>query len=655
VNIRGLEARSTDLARGIVVLRSRRALDGREQARIVGIMADAGMTEPPDDHVAPERVLVAAPWAPPRKDELAAHQAAVESLAEPFEIEQAWFVKIETGIDGVAWAELAAEAEAEQRLIDGDAGRAADENEDAADLAEGEALAAAAAEAAGEPQSVDDDEPSVPEVVYSAPGAPPDDDEDNLEAQQDAEDEVLEVDASDLGPEVESHWRHGPPPTESSVPFPIERFPEIVEEFEWDDFGLAVKLAGAEVAGEDSVINAFFALWLSVYHDERAEDFEPFAHADVVHDRPHRSALLWIDRFTVPATPGDQIGFMLWIAGRMHEIIPIAWARFDQSDLPSRYRSLDGDDSPPFVLAGNPLAERFRLLGEAAAMSWAVAQSLWDRREIAGMLIELAITNDPDDPEQAAVAERLLLRASDLDGRSDAGGYLSTVMVRQQRFDDALHRVAASPDPELRLHLIGESVEHAVDRAGDAIDLLDEEAAYALPDDELAETASRIAEHAPSWLGSYLSRLPTRSSLVPHLYNASFPVEREQSLEILGRVLELPEPPASDDAGRAAYVMAWNNACIHAHALGDFDRACTLADGAQRFAAENPYIYHSAACAYAAAGRLDQALAQVKAAIEHGYDHIEKMEVDRDLGPLLGEPQFKALFSDWRSERADLN
>ena len=39
-------------------------------------------------------------------------------------------------------------------------------------------------------------------------------------------------------------------------------------------------------------------------------------------------------------------------------------------------------------------------------MAWSVAQSMWDRREIAGMLVELAITNDPDDPDQAAVAER---------------------------------------------------------------------------------------------------------------------------------------------------------------------------------------------------------------------------------------------------------
>jgi len=666
VVIRGLDARVTDLARGIIVVRSRRALDTAEQSRLIAVLADAGMTEPPDDRPVPDRRLVATPWAPPRKDELAAHQAAIESVAAPFDLEIAWFVKVETAIDGVAWAELAREAEAEQRAMDAAAAEANadidedDDNDDDDDDDDGgddddapDADVLADAPTGVRTPVVD---PDAPHVVYSAPGVP-EDDEDDLDVDQDDLD-LDELDDDDDGsdqPHVESHWRHGPPPTESAVLFPVERFPEIVDDFEWDDFGLAVKLAGSEILGEDSVINAFFALWLSVYHDERAEDFEPFAHADAVHDRVHRSALLWVDRFTVPATPSDQVGFLLWIAARLHEIVPIAWSRFDQVELGSRYRSLDGEDGPTFVLAGNPLAERFRLLGEPAAMSWAVAQSLWDRREIAAMLIELAITHDPDDPEQAAIAERLLLRASDLDNRSDAGGYLSTVMVRQHRFDDALGRVGASPDPQLRLHLIGEAVEHAPERAAEAIALFDPSAAAALPDDELADTATRVAEHAPELLADYLSRLPERASLVPHLYNASFPVERAPSLAILSRVLQLPEPAMDDEAGRAAWVMAWNNACIHAHALGDFDRACTLADGAQAFAAENPYIYHSAACAYAAAGRVDQALAQVKLAIDHGYDHIEKMEVDRDLGPLLPLAGFKALFSDWRSQRADLN
>ena len=104
-----------------------------------------------------------------------------------------------------------------------------------------------------------------------------------------------------------------------------------------------------------------------------------------------------------------------------------------------------------------------------------------------------------------------------------------------------------------------------------------------------------------------------------------------------------------------ALVMAWNNACIHAHALGDYPLAVELADGGQPFGPENPYIYHSAACAYAAVGQIDRALAQVGKAIEHEYEHAEKMETDNDLAPLQKDPRFSALFRDWRTRRADLN
>ena len=101
--------------------------------------------------------------------------------------------------------------------------------------------------------------------------------------------------------------------------------------------------------------------------------------------------------------------------------------------------------------------------------------------------------------------------------------------------------------------------------------------------------------------------------------------------------------------------MAWNNACIHAHALGDFALAVELADGGQPYGPENPFIYHSAACAYAAVGAIDRALEQVARAIEHEYEHAEKMETDADLAPLQRDPRFAALFRDWRTRRADLN
>jgi hypothetical protein len=164
-----------------------------------------------------------------------------------------------------------------------------------------------------------------------------------------------------------------------------------------------------------------------------------------------------------------------------------------------------------------------------------------------------------------------------------------------------------------------------------------------------------VAHHAPAYLASLLARLPDDRALVPHLYNTSFSVERPQALALLRKVLSLPAPERAAGEARTAYVMAWNNACIHAHALRDYPLAVELAEGGQPFGAENPYIFHSAACAYAAVGEIDRALEQVGRAIEHEYEHAEKMETDPDLATLQRDPRFSQLFIEWRTRRADLN
>jgi len=54
----------------------------------------------------------------------------------------------------------------------------------------------------------------------------------------------------------------------------------------------------------------------------------------VLHDREHRSALLWVDHFDVPATPADQVHFLLWIVARLAEI-PHPSVRYRTSRHPS--------------------------------------------------------------------------------------------------------------------------------------------------------------------------------------------------------------------------------------------------------------------------------------------------------------------------------
>jgi tetratricopeptide (TPR) repeat protein len=349
------------------------------------------------------------------------------------------------------------------------------------------------------------------------------------------------------------------------------------------------------------------------------------------------------------------VHFLMWIAARIHDVLPIAWSRFETVDEAVRARADTDDDVEPFVLAGNPFADRVRRHGEEGALAWAVSQSAWSKRELAGMVIEVALEHDPDDAETAIVAERLLRRALAFDADSDATGYLAIVLVRQKRVDEAIALALAAPSVDVRLLVVGEIAEHVPKSLDAALVLLDPPTIASNEPDELADLIATIARHAPDTLEAVLELLPQDMRLVPYLYNASFTVERPQGLAILRAVLQLPEPPPQPSEARTAYVMAWNNACIHAHALGQYELAVQLAEQSQRFGPENPFIYHSAACAYAAVGDTDHALEQVKLAIDHDYEHAEKMETDADLSLLHNEARFHALFTDWRGRRADLN
>jgi tetratricopeptide (TPR) repeat protein len=655
VDLSGLEPRRSDLARGIVIARSARPLDDAGQRALWEALAKAGVTDPNDPDAPPEpeperdpaaepepaRQWLAAPWLPPLPEELDGQRAALEAAAAAHGLEAIWCIKIETGIDGVAWLELGG----------GEVRGRVEEDEPDED-----------APPPGEVAVVDGifDEA---EVLYAAPDAPAsaedraagageDEDEDEDEEDDVDEDLLEDDDDDDL---LESHWRNGLPPLEQAVPFPIERYPEVIEDYDGERFGVALKLSGTALPGEESIVNAFFALWLSAYQDERVDELEPFQRADVVHDRRHRSALMWVERFAVPATASEQVHFLLWIVARIHDIVPVAWARFEAVDDTVRARADGVDGRDPFILAGNPFAERFRRHGEESALLWAVSQSAWSRRELAGMLIEVALEHDPDDPAASAVAERLLRRSLSFDSASDATGYLVIVLVRQRRLADAIALARTAQGRDARMLVVGEVAERAPGELGPALELLDAETVSALEPEELAELVGAVARHAPAHLAAILGRLPAEVSLVPYLYNASFSVDRPQALAILRKVLTLPTPARDAGEARTALVMAWNNACIHAHALGDYALAVELAAGGQRYAPENPYIYHSAACAYAAIGDIPRALEQVKQAIEHDYEHSEKMETDPDLASLHRDPRFSALFVEWRTRRADLN
>ncbi|MCY7314128.1 MAG: hypothetical protein LH480_00445, partial [Rubrivivax sp.] len=105
----GLEPRRSDLARGIVIARSKAPLDPSAQEAMWQALSAAGVTEAehrePDDGGGDleeqiERQWLAAPWMPPAPNELEVQRAALVAAAETYGLEAIWCVKVETGIDG---------------------------------------------------------------------------------------------------------------------------------------------------------------------------------------------------------------------------------------------------------------------------------------------------------------------------------------------------------------------------------------------------------------------------------------------------------------------------------------------------------------------------------------------------------------------------
>src|SRR5262249_11159879 len=122
-----------------------------------------------------------------------------------------------------------------------------------------------------------------------------------------------------------------------------------------------------------------------------------------------------------------------------------------------------------------------------------------------------------------------------------------------------------------------------------------------IADELLTDLGTAILEHAPDRMAPFVPMLPPNVELLFGLgCRATEAAQRDHAIALYERVLELPMPATGD--ARIAYLRALNNACIQTHGAKAYARAVAIADRAQPVAHENPHIYHSAACAYAAVG-----------------------------------------------------
>ncbi len=193
-----------------------------------------------------------------------------------------------------------------------------------------------------------------------------------------------EEDRDDDEDDEDSTWSHGPPPQVSATRFPVDGYPAILDELDWEDFGVAVKLRGSMLPGEGTLLFGFHTLWLAPYGGRHRN-------AAVTVDRRHHAAHFWVDRFAVPCPVPQQVQHLLWILAKLDQVVPIVHARFAGATTAQKYAELVDEPGEPFVLGGNPLLAVYAEAGEQAVDRWIAAQTEWSPEEVAQMLRELAI------------------------------------------------------------------------------------------------------------------------------------------------------------------------------------------------------------------------------------------------------------------------
>lgn len=160
---------------------------------------------------------------------------------------------------------------------------------------------------------------------------------------------------------------------------------------------------------------------------------------------------------------------------------------------------------------------------------------------------------------------------------------------------------------------------------------------------EAQESAATIEVAAAERLARASVAYPKLTSEIASLAYSAQAENMDAAIATALVLFDAPPPP--EGRSRTAWLQSANNTLIFTHAAKRYAESARLADRVVGYARENPYITHAAACSYAAVGRYDDALEQVKQAIALGYDHLDRVAVDTDLGPLLARADFQALFA----------
>jgi hypothetical protein len=122
--------------------------------------------------------------------------------------------------------------------------------------------------------------------------------------------------------------------------------------------------------------------------------------------------------------------------------------------------------------------------------------------------------------------------------------------------------------------------------------------------------------------------------------------ERAKARPLVELLLDdAPEKPVKRGGKHDGWLSNLNDAIYYANKAKDLSLASLLAEAAAPHAAASNNLPHNAACAFAAVGRNDEALAMCRIAVENDYHDLERMKGDRSFGALRKSPEFQALFA----------
>ncbi|MDH5676895.1 MAG: hypothetical protein OEZ06_32565 [Myxococcales bacterium] len=142
---------------------------------------------------------------------------------------------------------------------------------------------------------------------------------------------------AEVGDDHEARFIGSPPPTTTETPFPVDGYPAILDDFDYEDFGFELRFERALDEDERSLLGSFHSLWLAAYESDSSMCYRNTG-CEIADDR--RSAFYWVDRFNHPGTVAQMVHHALWIARQVGTILPVERVSFRPPDVATKFGHL---------------------------------------------------------------------------------------------------------------------------------------------------------------------------------------------------------------------------------------------------------------------------------------------------------------------------